>query len=221
MSLAHSLSTTHFPFLARLTPEGRSELETLRPATVSAAKPLLRRGDRADGAYFVTKGALRVYYVTEEGREATLYRVEPGGTCVLALTAALADEPYPAWVDAGHVGASVVRVPQAVFTAALHREPALREFVFSALSGRVFELMRTLEEAGSASVAQRVARYLLRHADPEGVVRASQAGIAAELGSAREVVFRSLRALSDQGLVETGRARVRILDRAGLGVIAG
>jgi CRP/FNR family transcriptional regulator len=219
--LAHSLSPTHFPFLARLTPEGRSELETLRPATVDASEHLLSRGDNADGAFFVTKGALRVYYVTEEGREATLYRVEPGGTCVLALTAALADEPYPAWVDAGSAGASFVRVPQAVFTTAIHREPALREFVFSALSGRVFELMRTLEEAGSASVAQRVARYLLRRADGAGVVRASQAGIAAELGTAREVVFRSLRALSDQGLVETGRARVRILDRAGLGVVAG
>lgn len=38
-----------------------------------------------------------------------------------------------------------------------------------------------------------------------GVVGASQQSIAAELGTAREVVFRALRSLAQQGLVQTGR----------------
>lgn len=97
---------------------------------------------------------------------------------------------------------------------------AFRNFIFGVLSGRVFELMQVLEEAGTARMEQRVARFLLRGADGERTVRASQARIASELGTAREVVFRTLRSLSARGLVKTGRVRVSIIDPEGLSRIA-
>jgi len=40
----------------------------------------------------------------------------------------------------------------------------------------------------------------------------TQARLAAELGTAREVVFRALRALVERGLIGTQRGRVRVLD---------
>ena len=71
-----------------------------------------------------------------------------------------------------------------------------------------------LEELGSIQIEQRVARYLVkRHAQAgDGPVRVSQAGIASELGTAREVVFRALRSLAERGLIETGRMSIRVLD---------
>jgi len=211
------LTETRFPFLAGLTPGARRELGALAATQVGARKHLLRRGDAAGGAYLVVDGSLRVYYVTAEGREATLYHVEPGGTCVLALTSTFNDAPFPAWVDAGPAGGTFVRVPGNVLRRLLDSEGAFRQFVFGALAGRVFELMCTLEEAGSAAIEQRVARYLLRRRAPDGSVRVSQIGIASELGTAREVVFRALRSLSRRKLVRTGRMRVHVLDAPGLG----
>jgi CRP/FNR family transcriptional regulator, anaerobic regulatory protein len=76
--------------------------------------------------------------------------------------------------------------------------------------------MQILEETGSAQIEQRVARLLLRQADATGLVRTSQRQIAAELGTAREVVFRALRSLSARGLVETGRLKIRVIDALGL-----
>jgi CRP/FNR family transcriptional regulator len=177
---------------------------------------LLRRGDAAEGAYLLVDGVLRVYYITPEGREATLYRVLPGEACILALTSTLREAPYPAWVDAGPEGASFVRIPTAVFHRLFDRETEFRAFVLGALSSRVLDLMRVLEETGSARIEQRVARLLEARADREGVVVIRQTQIAAELGTAREVVFRALRSLASQRLVETGRGRVRVLDGAGL-----
>jgi CRP/FNR family transcriptional regulator len=139
----------------------------------------------------------------------------------LALASAFNEEPYPAWVEAGPKGGVFVRIPRDVFRRLLDAEPELRNYVFGVLSGRIFELMQTLEEAGSTLIEQRVARYLIRRAGADGIVRASQVGIASELGTAREVVFRSLRALSTQGLVETGRVRVKVLDLARLRSVAG
>jgi CRP/FNR family transcriptional regulator len=214
------LGEARFPFLAGVSETARRELSALAPRKVPGRAPLLRRGDPVEGAYFVVDGVLRVFYLTPEGREATLYRVEPGATCILALTAAFNRERYPAWVESGPRGATFVCVPEARFRRLLDSEPAFREFTFSVLSARIFELMITLEEKGSRSIEQRVARFLVERADAGSVVRATQAQIAADLGTAREVVFRALRGLAARGLVETGRTRVRVVDREGLLAVA-
>lgn len=211
-----------FPFAAELSDVGGRELAALVPREAPPLAALLRRGDAAGGAYLVLRGELRVYYVTPRGREATLYRVEPGGTCVLALGATLDDSPYPAWVDAGARGATFVRIPSARFHALLDRERAFRGFVLRAMSGRLFELMTALEELGSVEVEQRVARYLTRRAaGPTRAVSITQAALAADLGTAREVISRTLRALAARGLVGTSRGRVRVTDPAGLARVAG
>jgi CRP/FNR family transcriptional regulator len=211
-----ALTEGRFPFLARLSKRGRRDLDVLVAKRVGSRRAVLRRGEAADGAYLVVGGVLRVYYVSASGREATLYHVEAGGTCVLALTSTFTEEPYPAWVQAGPSGAEVVRVPSAVFHRLFDEEAAFRDFVLRALSARIFELMCTLEETGSVVVERRVARYLLKARRPDGVVRASQIGIASELGTAREVVYRALRALSARGLIATARLRIRILNERGL-----
>lgn len=135
---------------------------------------------------------------------------------MVALGSTIREEPYPAWVDAGPNGGAFVRVPNHLFQRLVHDEPAFRDFVLNALSNRVFELMGSLEEIGSAQMEQRVARLLLRKVEADGVVRASQTSMAADLATAREVVFRALRSFAARGLVHTGRMRVRITDHAGL-----
>ena len=81
--------------------------------------------------------------------------------------------------------------------------------------------MRALEERGSERLEQRIARYLLCQNAADGCVRITQSGIASELGTTREVVFRALRSLAERRLVQTGRMRVRIVDRRGLTAVAG
>jgi CRP/FNR family transcriptional regulator len=172
---------TTFPFVARLSSGARLELAAARVQTIGARHALLERGAPAGGAYFVTAGSLRVFYLTAEGREATLYRVEPGGTCILAITSTIGQKPYPAWVESGAEGATFARIPGDTLRRLLDGESSFREFVFGALSGRVFELMQALEEAGSVRTEQRVARFLLKRSAHDGSVRATQAAIAGEL----------------------------------------
>jgi CRP/FNR family transcriptional regulator len=218
--MASGVTGAHFPFFEQLSDAGRRELISHPVQRISGPKLLLSRGDPVDGAYLVVGGAIRVFYLTAEGREATLYRVEPGGTCILALTATFNREPYPAWVESGARGCSLVMVPSAAFRRLFDTEVAFRNFIFGVLSGRVFELMQVLEEAGTARMEQRVAKYLLKGAGDDLTVLASQERIASELGTAREVVFRTLRSLSTRGLVKTGRVRVSIVDPEGLRQVA-
>lgn len=205
-----------FPFLAGSTVATRALVESLPVRGLPPRTAVLRRGDPVDGVFLVVGGTLRVFYVAADGHEATLYRIGPGESCVLALTAAFRSDPYPAWVETEDDPLRVVVVPGATFRRLYDAEPAFREFVFEVLSGRVFELMTRMEEIGSLRIEQRLAGFLLDAADEAGEVAMSQARMAAHLGTAREVVFRALRSLSEQGLVATGRARVRTLDADGL-----
>lgn len=204
--------TDLFPFMAELSTEGRNQIADLPPTVASPRQRLIGRGDAASGAYLVLEGALRVFYVTDEGREATLYRVEVGDSCVLALSATLRTERYPAWVEAGPTGGTFLQVSVPLFNRAMESEPAFRRFVLDTLSARIFDLMHTIEEVMTSTVERRVAALLIRDADPQGDVHVTQEFLAADLGTAREVVFRALRSLSERGAVSTGRGRVRVLD---------
>jgi CRP/FNR family transcriptional regulator, anaerobic regulatory protein len=218
--MAAGVSEAHFAFFEQLSDTGRRELLSHPVQRIEGSKLLLSRGDPVDGAYLVVGGAIRIFYLTAEGREATLYRVEPGGTCILALTATFNREPYPAWVESAPQGVSLVRVPSPGFRRLFDGEVAFRDFIFGVLSSRVFELMQVLEEAGTARIEQRLAKFLLREAGADSTVVASQARIASEIGTAREVVFRALRSLASRGLVKTGRVRVSIVDPDGLRSVA-
>ena len=100
-AMREGLTPKRFPFLTQLTETHRHELASLAPHRVEPRRMVLQRGDAVDGAYLVVSGSLRVYYITEGGREATLYHVEPGGACIVALSSSFRSAPYPAWVQSG------------------------------------------------------------------------------------------------------------------------
>ncbi len=209
-----------FPFLVSASEQTRALLDGLPVREVTPHTALLRRGDPVEGVFLVTSGALRVYYLTADGHEATLYWVRQGQTCILALTAAFQQERYPAWVETDRDTLRYVLVPGKLFRELYHQEPSFREFVFQVLSNRVFELMTRMEELGSLRVEQRLAAFLLVNRDERDVVAMSQARLASHLGTAREVIFRALRSMAGRGIVATSRGQVRLLDRGALARLA-
>lgn len=209
-----------FPFLANTSEQTRALLGRLPVREVAPHTTVLRRGDPVEGVFLVTSGDLRVYYLTADGHEATLYWVRQGQTCILALTAAFQQERYPAWVETDRHALRYVLVPGDLFRELYHQEPGFREFVFQVLSGRVFELMTRMEELGSLRLEQRLAAFLLANCDAQDVVAMSQARLASHLGTAREVVFRALRSMAARGIVATSRGQVHLLDRGALARLA-
>jgi CRP/FNR family transcriptional regulator len=208
-----------FPSLADLTAEGRRLFET----TVSriarpAGTPLIARGDLVTGAYLVESGALRVYYVSAEGREGTLYWVEPGQSCILALNALFSRLAYPAWVEA-EGDTSVTIVPGDVYRRLFATEPAVQAFTFEVLSGRLFELMALIEETASQGLEARLAAFLVRRAKGGTDVAVTQEQIARHLATSREVVSRLVRGLVARRLVATTPRRVTLLDPTALAAL--
>ncbi|MBS1161651.1 MAG: cAMP-binding protein [Proteobacteria bacterium] len=186
----------------------------------ASATPLLGKGQRVSGAYFVLEGRLRVYALAPNGTEATLYCIEPGETCVFALNSLFNDLLYPAWVQAV-AETSIALIPGAVFHQLFAAEPVIRDLTVRTLSTLVFRLMAELEEVHSYKLNQRLANLLLVHASAAGELRMTQQQMAGHLGTSREVVARLMRELVAAGYVETGRGSTQLRDSAGLaGLIA-
>lgn len=210
---------SHYDFVGALSEAGGRLLdEQVRWREVPARSPLIAKGDRIGGVYFVGQGALRVFHINVAGRENTLYWVEPGDSCILAMNCVFGEMQYPAWVSA-ECDTRIAMIPAPVYRQLFERERAVQRFTFDVLSGRIFELMSMLTEAISFGVEQRLAALLLRKADDLGTVAMSQEVMANHLGTAREVVSRAIRSLAAQDLLRSRRGAVDILDATALAAL--
>lgn len=190
-------------------------LEEAPAVTVPAGAHVFRQGDAARHYLLVTAGSVRVFARSDEGREVVLYRVAPGEMCTLTTACLLGDTRYPA--EAVAETDSVARtIPAERFAELVGESAEFREFVFSSFSGRIASLMRRLETLVLSSVDRKLAEYLLQHADEQGLVRTTHENIALEIGTAREVVSRHLKALAMRGCVTLQRGCVRVDDPGAL-----
>ena len=202
-----------FPFVRAMSPAARDRLlGSIAPKAVTPGTDLLRPGDPVDGVYLVRGGAIRVYYIEEDGREGTLYWVEPGQSCILALNSLFSEIPYPAFAAADKDGAAFLAITGGVFRELFAHEPAAQRFLFDQLSVRVFSLLQLLEQRMRLPQEERLIALLLAKADSAGIVALSQDEIARHLGTSREVIARLLRNIANQGLIESGPRRIALSD---------
>lgn len=200
----------------------------LAPASLVALAPLasarsyrdgdsiLLEGEEAAGVLFVLEGAARVYRTSPEGREQTLILLHAGDA--LNLPTPFAPSPV-APASAVAVGDSrLLALPLAAFRRAASEIPDLALAVMGDLAARLRHFTRLTYDLSLRSVRGRLARFLLRHAsaDAPSPVRWTQEEVAAQLGTVREVVSRTLRAFVREGLIRLDRQRILILDREAL-----
>lgn len=120
---------SHFPFISELSTRGRSRLvSATRHVTLPPYTRVIEQGDEVAGVYLVETGALRIYYISSEGREGTLYWVDPGQSCILALNCLFARLVYPAWVETDQVETEVAIISGDVYRELYLAEPSLQRF---------------------------------------------------------------------------------------------
>jgi CRP/FNR family transcriptional regulator len=187
---------------------------------VSPMAAVLHKGQPVSGAYVVLNGRLRVFTIAPNGTEATLYFIDPGETCILALNCLFNDLLYPAWVQA-EATSSVALISGPVFRTLFQTEPSIQNLTVHALSTLVYRLMGELERIHASHHKERLAQFILAHAASDGVLRMTQQQLAQHLGTTREVVARLMQGFVATGYVRTQRGQITIRDLFGLrGLVA-
>ena len=186
---------------------------------VNKGAKVLDKGDAISGGLFIMEGVLRVYTLGFNAKQATLYRINSGETCILALNSLFNNILYPAWVVAEE-DTKIGILPGTVFRSLFSNETTIQDMTVQALSSTVFGLMNELENRHTKTVKQRLANYLLLRATSSLEIHRTQQNIADEIGSAREVVARLIAEFSDEGLLNTSRGKITLLNRPELNLVA-
>ena len=203
-----------FPELAALDRDDRAFLADRAQVGEFPAGTLVFSPGAPCGAYLlVLDGSVRVQMIADTGREIVLYRVRRGESCVLTTACLVGEEAYAA-EGIVEEPTSAVAVPRPIFEALMRRSDPFRHFVFAGFGRRVAEILATMQAAVFHRIDARLARHLV--ARPAGPIAVTHQDLAVELGTAREVVSRHLKAFEKRGLVRLGRGTVEILDRPAL-----
>ena len=209
-----------FPMLAAAPEADRRRLRaSAQSLCLAAGVVVFRPGDTCQNYLMMVRGSVRVQKVSEAGREIVLYRVESGQTCVLTTSCMLAGERYPA---EGVTETEVVAraLPLASFHELLATSEAFRRFVFGSFGGRIADLMMLVEAIAFGRMDNRLARRLLVLGDSSGRIDITHQQLAAELGSAREVISRLLKEFEHHGCIALERGEIAILDPVALARLA-
>lgn len=200
--------TADFAGLKDLAPEiAQLLLTTSKVVELPAGTRIFGPGQSPESYLLLLDGTVRVQQVSETGREIVLYRVSAGQSCVLTTACLMGYEDYQA-EGIAETGVRAVAIPRSTFDEAIARSAEFRRFVFTAFSVNVTTLFKIIEEVAFSRIDVRLAQRLLQLADARGRIELTHQQLAAELGSAREVIGRQLHEFQRRGWLTTSRGSI-------------
>jgi CRP-like cAMP-binding protein len=198
------------PHFATLSDALLKELMTVvQVRSYDAGETIFLEGESEGSAslHIVEKGTVRIFKVSVEGREQVLRLMRAGD--------AFSDVPafdgggYPASAEA--LEASVVlAVPRQPLLELMRQYPEIAIGALRAMSSRMRHMTSLVEDLSLRRVMSRVANLLLTN---DGSGNLSQSQMASMVGTAREMVNRSLNTLADRKVIELRGHEIVILDR--------
>jgi CRP-like cAMP-binding protein len=206
-----------------------SELDTIALQHISAAtiqqtyqagQYTFMEGEPCIGLYIVKSGWLRAVKIAASGREQVIRFVGPGDAFneVGVLTGGVNVVSVEALEPS-----KVLIVQRKELLKLVDRHPCLAKSIIENLANRVLYAMNLVTDLSLRSVESRLARFLIEAADADIINRkkwATQAAIAARIGTVPVVVNRAFRAFVEEDLIELRREKILILDRDKLEKVA-
>ena len=170
--------------------------------------------DTCLGLIYVLEGDIRVYMVSEEGKEITLYHIKENEVDVLSASCVVNQITFDTELIAKE-DSTLLIIPVTILSPLKDSNIHVRSYIYEVLAERFSDVMWTLQQVLFLKMDQRIATYLLDVSNTSNSlsIHTTHEEIAQEINSAREVVTRVMKHLQDDGLVEMKRGVITILDK--------
>ncbi len=204
----------YFPFWEKISDEDREYICRNSHMFTYPKGRNIHNGEECSGVILVRSGSLRLYMMSDEGKEITLYRLYRGDLCMLSASCVLDAITFDVFVDAEEDSQCCV-VSGPAFAAVSQRNPDIRIFALETAVSRFSDVMWVLQQVLFMSMDKRLAIFLSDESARTGsdTITLTHGQIARYMGSAREVVSRMLKYFAGEGIVEVSRGGVMILDK--------
>ena len=207
-----------FPFWGQLSEKHQNMVrENVLSQTMQKGDTLHRGCGECSGLVHVAKGQLRVYIVSEEGREVTLYRLRQGDLCVLSASCLMDAIVFDVLIEAVAESELVV-LPSPVLHPIMEENPLVELALYKTVVENFSEVMWTMQQILFMGADKRVAHFLWDEMVKTGdmTIRLTHEEVARFIGSAREVVTKVLKYFVEEGAVALSRGKIEIVDKAKL-----
>ena len=207
--------SAYLPFWDKLTDGQRALLASSVQERRFAKGELVHSGaENCVGFLLVTQGQLRVYTLSEEGREITLYRLFDRDMCLFSASCMLRGIEFHVCVEAER-DTAVLHIPPEVYRQLMDQSLPVSAYTNELMASHFSDIMWLMDQVLNKKLDSRLAALLLEEAELAGTdaLRITHERLANHLGSVREVVSRMLKYFEGEGLVKLTRGGVELLDR--------
>ena len=203
-----------FPFYESLSSDEKALLCENTTSERFERSESLHDSTECSGVFIVRQGRLRVYMLSEDGREITLYRLAKGDVCMLSASCVLQSITFDVYLDAEEPS-ECYRISPSAFRELTQTRPEVKIFALEMAVTRFSDVMWVMQQVVFMRQDQRLAIFLLDEAAAGGsdTVTLTHEMIARHLGTAREVVTRLLKHLASDGAIEVTRRGITLLDK--------
>lgn len=182
-----------------------------RVVEIPSGTELLKEGGYVRELPLVIHGLVRVF-IGHEDKELLLYYIKPAESCVMSFSALL--ERLPSRINAvTERESALLLVPENRLRGWLADHPSLATLFFHQYNERYVDMLRTVEQVAFGDLMTRLLAHLkqLSAATGELLLDVRHARLAQELGSAREVITRTLKKLERDGALRQEAGGIRLL----------
>ncbi|GGM37276.1 Crp/Fnr family transcriptional regulator [Paraliobacillus quinghaiensis] len=208
------------PIFNHLEDEQMNEIMvTVRSVAYKKGEHIYHADDEADSLYIVNKGKVRIYRLSQSGKEQLVRMLNPGDfTGELAL---FKEEKHESYAEAIH-DTEICVMKRDDLQAFLLKYPTISLKILSEFSNRLDEAEIQTTRFATEKVETRLALFLADCVSEdddnyEFVLPLSKKDLAAYLGTTPETISRKLATLEEQGYIKQKQhKKIQILDLDGL-----
>ena len=173
-----------------------------------------RTDEECKGMIILKSGQIRVYMLSDEGREVTLYRLHKGDICVLSASCLLDSITFDVVIEVVE-GAETILVPSGILHQVIEQNPYMELFLQRQANERFSDVMWTMQQLLFMRMDRRVAIFLWDEISTtkQNILAYTHDEVARFIGSAREVVTRVLKYFVQEGVLKLSRGKIEIIDK--------
>jgi CRP/FNR family transcriptional regulator, anaerobic regulatory protein len=199
MPLEPGLVDRHLPFLPQ---ELKAEITQLgNSVEVSKGTTILQEGQYVKVIPIVLAGLVKVFTQVED-RELLLYYIRPSESCVMSFSAIINNDKSKIFAMT-EADSTLLLLPSEKMAVWTRLYPRLNEIFFQQYNVRYNELIETIRHLLFNRLDQRLLNYLREQGRIRGttVIQVKHREVAQDLGTAREVITRTMRKLETDGKI--------------------
>lgn len=169
------------------------------------------------GLILVISGQIRVFTISDSGREITMYRLFERDICLFSASCMMNSIQFDMNLMA-EKDTEVLVIPSDVYKSIMEVSPLLANYTNEVMASRFSDVMWLIDQVMWKSFDKRLADFLLNEANIEGtnILHITHEAIGNHLGNPREVVTRMLKYFAGEGFVKLSRGVIEIIDADGL-----